>query len=60
MVIDALSPADLAHELEVVQSQFLIVAAAVEGKVQESLRLVLPRVPVRSIITLGRNPSYPC
>lgn len=59
MVNDALSPADLAHGLEVVQPQFLIVAAAVDDKVQESLQLVSPRVPVRSIITLGRNPSYP-
>lgn len=60
MINDALSPADLAHGLEVVQPQFVMVAAAAADNVQKGLRLVSPTVPVRSIVTMGRNPSYPC
>ena len=60
MINDALSPKDLAHGFEVVQPQFLVVAAAAAEKVEGSLLLVSPVVSIRRIVNLGRTKSYPC
>ena len=59
MINDALSPKDLAHGLEVVQPQFILVGSSAVEKLKKALQITSQKVSVNRVVTLGQTESYP-